>query len=94
MCYVTRHSNTELLRAFELRPPKTEDKALQITNDIESKQRDRGANEKINADLKDAGPVEVNAVYQRKRGGGQRGGLAQGGGRGGFNNRPTNTGDC
>ncbi len=94
MCYVTRHSNTELRRSFELRPPKTEDEALQITDDIESKQRDRGANEKINAALKDAGPVEVNAVDQRKRGNGQRGGMTRGGGRGGFGNRPSNTGDC
>ncbi len=92
MCYVTRHSNAELRCAFELCPPKTEDEALQITDDIESKQRDRGANEKINAVLKDASPVEVNAVDQRKRGSSQRGGTAQGGG--GFTNCPTNTGDC
>jgi hypothetical protein len=44
MCYVTRHSNAEVRDAFELRPPKTKDEAFQITDDIESKQRDRGAN--------------------------------------------------
>ncbi len=64
---------------------------------MESKQRDRGANEKINAVLQEAGPVDVNAVDQRKHGG-FRGGMTKGAGRGGnagtFSNRPTNSGDC
>jgi hypothetical protein len=91
--FTTRHTNAEICRAFELKPPTTDAEALQIVNDIESKQRERGATERINAVLQDAGPLQANEVANidwkrqsggrgdgRGRGTGARGGQNTGGG--------------
>ncbi len=60
--FTTRHMNAEIRRAFELKPPTTEKEALQIIDDIESKQRKRTATEKINAVLQETGLLQAQEV--------------------------------
>jgi hypothetical protein len=60
--FMTRHTNAEVRRAFELKPPTNEKEALQIVDNIESKQRERSATEKINAVLQETGPLQANEV--------------------------------
>ncbi len=68
-CFITRHSNEEVRRAFDIRAPATEAEALRMADEVESKQRERTATQKINAVLQDtASPqqaVDVHAVNFR-----------------------------
>jgi hypothetical protein len=61
-CFTTRHVNVELRRAFELKPPMTEAEALQMVDDIESKQHDRTANRRVKAGLQESQPLQANEV--------------------------------
>ncbi len=69
-CFMTRHVNEEVRKVFELKAPKTEEEALAIVDDVESKQRERSNNAKIQAVLQssaEAGPSDVSAVNARSR---------------------------
>jgi hypothetical protein len=60
--FTTRHMNMEVRRAFELRPLTIKKEALQIINNIERKQRESTATEKINAVLQETGPLQAQEV--------------------------------
>jgi transposase InsO family protein len=72
-CFITRHNNEEVRRAFDIRAPTTEAEALQMADEVESKQRERAATQKINAVLQDTATPhpssEVHAVnFRNNRG--------------------------
>jgi hypothetical protein len=78
--FTTRHANPEVRKQFKLKPPATKAEALQTVDDIESKQRERGTNERINAVLQETGNLhtaEVTAVNFRGRGGSRGRGSAR-----------------
>ncbi len=82
-CFTSRHSNSEVRKAFELKPPSTEAEALATVNDVESKQQDRRVSEKLTAVLREtesvASPNEIATVNTRRGYGGNRRGEQRGG---------------
>jgi hypothetical protein len=62
-CFITRHSNEEVRRAFDIRAPATEAEALQMADEVESRQRERLATQKINAVLQDTATPQQAEVH-------------------------------
>jgi transposase InsO family protein len=60
-CFITRHSNEEVRRAFDIKAPATEAEALRMADEVESKQRERMATQKINAVLQDTATPQQSA---------------------------------
>jgi hypothetical protein len=65
-CFTARHTNAEVRQVFDLKPPKTEEEALQIADDVESRQRERTTSAKVAAVLQSSNETNGSA---RGRGG-------------------------
>ena len=90
-CFTTRHINPAVVKAFDLRTPTTEEEALNMADDVESKILENSAQEKVNVVLQAAANINTQAEVAfvanqprgRNTGRGFRGGYR--GGSGGSN---------
>ena len=100
-CFTTRHINPAVVKKFELKTPTTEEEAINMADDVESKIKEKTAQEKVNVVLQAAANgdthAEVAFVGNRYRGNkrGYRGGFrGNPQGRGGTNYRNAGGSAC
>jgi hypothetical protein len=71
-CFTSHHVNSEVRKAFELNPPETEAGALAIVDDVESKQQECKATERVNNACKETdglpSPNKISAVNTHRQG--------------------------